>query len=87
MSIVWRGETLHEVREVAELLDRSVQQVYSLIAQGRLGRRIGGDGKIRVGESDLDEFFGNSRRGAKASGASRRNNHRAAIEELKKKGL
>ena len=85
--IVWNGEKLLEVREVAELLGRTAQHVYGLISQGRLARRIGADGRIRIGESELDDFFGSSRKGKERTASSRKSKHQKALEELRKKGL
>lgn len=85
--IKFKNERLYEVVEVARLLAVTPQHVYQLCTKGRLGRRIGGDGRIRIGESDLEQFFGESRKGNKPTGNNRKGSHRKAVEELKKKGL
>ena len=44
--IKFKNERLYEVVEVARLLAVTPQHVYQLCTKGRLGRRIGGDGRI-----------------------------------------
>jgi excisionase family DNA binding protein len=60
-----KADALKKLREVAETLNTSLSNVYSLVSQGRLPVvRTGANGKgYRVAQADLDRFIEEGKKG------------------------